>query len=110
VDGQRVGAPLSEEFTHGQVGDLPGRIPRGAAPATLGHDVSDRGGGRRRGGGCGVEPGGGVLDYGGPALTVMGKKMYASSAKAVTELGYKVLPVQDALQRAVNWFRENGYA
>lgn len=37
------------------------------------------------------------------------KKMYASSAKAERELGYKVLPVEDALRRAVEWFRTNHY-
>lgn len=38
------------------------------------------------------------------------KKMFASSAKAERELGWKSVPVNDALQRAVAWFRENGYA
>ena len=38
------------------------------------------------------------------------KKMYASSAKAERELGYKALPVEDALRRAVDWFRVNHYA
>ncbi|MCU1311049.1 MAG: dependent epimerase/dehydratase family protein [Candidatus Angelobacter sp.] len=37
------------------------------------------------------------------------KKMFASSAKAERELGYKVVPVDDALKRAVEWFRANGY-
>ena len=37
------------------------------------------------------------------------KKMFASSAKAERELGWRVLPVDDALRRAVTWFRENGY-
>jgi dihydroflavonol-4-reductase len=37
------------------------------------------------------------------------KKMFASSAKAERELGYKVLPVEDALRRAVEWFQTNGY-
>jgi dihydroflavonol-4-reductase len=37
------------------------------------------------------------------------KKMFASSAKAEYELGYKVLPVEDALRRAVEWFQTNGY-
>ena len=37
------------------------------------------------------------------------KKMFASSAKAERELGWRVLPVDDALRRAVAWFRENGY-
>lgn len=38
------------------------------------------------------------------------KKMFASSAKAERELGWKIVPVEDALQRAVEWFRTNGYA
>jgi dihydroflavonol-4-reductase len=38
------------------------------------------------------------------------KKMFASSAKAEHELGWKVMPVDDALLRAVDWFRQNGYA
>jgi dihydroflavonol-4-reductase len=37
------------------------------------------------------------------------KKMFASSAKAERELGYKVLPVEDSLKRAVEWFQANGY-
>jgi dihydroflavonol-4-reductase len=40
----------------------------------------------------------------------MGKKMmFASSAKAERELGWRVLPVDDALSRAVAWFRTNAY-
>ncbi|MFI5089883.1 MAG: hopanoid-associated sugar epimerase [Terriglobales bacterium] len=38
------------------------------------------------------------------------KKMFASSAKAERELGWKVVPVDDALRRAVEWFRAHGYA
>ena len=38
------------------------------------------------------------------------KKMFASSAKAERELGWKIVPVEDALRRAVEWFRANGYA
>jgi dihydroflavonol-4-reductase len=37
------------------------------------------------------------------------KKMFASSAKAERELGWKLVPVEDALRRAVDWFRSNGY-
>ena len=41
----------------------------------------------------------------------MGKKMmFASSAKAERELGFRVLPVEDALRAAVDWFVANGYA
>ena len=38
------------------------------------------------------------------------KKMFVSSAKAEGELGWKCLPVNDALRRAVEWFKQNGYA
>jgi len=38
------------------------------------------------------------------------KKMFASSYKAERELGWKIVPVEDALRRAVGWFRANGYA
>jgi dihydroflavonol-4-reductase len=38
------------------------------------------------------------------------KKMFASSAKAQRELGWKIVPIDSALRRAVEWFRANGYA
>lgn len=38
------------------------------------------------------------------------KKMFVTSSKAERELGWKSLPVDQALRRAVEWFRENGYA
>jgi dihydroflavonol-4-reductase len=38
------------------------------------------------------------------------KKMYASSARAERELGFKVLPVYPALRAAIEWFVEHGYA
>jgi len=37
------------------------------------------------------------------------KKMFASSTKAERELGWRIVPVEDALRRAVEWFRNNGY-
>jgi dihydroflavonol-4-reductase len=37
------------------------------------------------------------------------KKMFVSSAKAEHELGWKIVPVDDALRRAVEWFRGHGY-
>ena len=37
------------------------------------------------------------------------KKMFASSAKAERELGWKTVPVEDALRRAVEWFQANRY-
>ena len=38
------------------------------------------------------------------------KKMFVSSGKAERDLGWKIVPVDDALHRAVNWFQANGYA
>lgn len=38
------------------------------------------------------------------------KKMFVSSVKAQRELTFRVVPVEDALRRAVQWFRANGYA
>lgn len=38
------------------------------------------------------------------------KKMWVSSAKAERELGWSVVPVDDALRRAADWFRSHGYA
>jgi dihydroflavonol-4-reductase len=37
------------------------------------------------------------------------KKMWASSGKAERELGWKILPPDGALRRAVDWFKANGY-
>ena len=38
------------------------------------------------------------------------KKMFVSSSKAERDLGWKTVPVNDALRRAVEWFQANGYA
>ena len=38
------------------------------------------------------------------------KKMWANSGKAERELGWKTVPVDDALSRAVAWFQANHYA
>jgi dihydroflavonol-4-reductase len=38
------------------------------------------------------------------------KKMFVSSGKAERDLGWKTVPVDDALRRAVAWFQANGYA
>ena len=41
----------------------------------------------------------------------MGRKMmFASSAHAERELGFKVVPVYQALRAAIEWFRAHGYA
>ncbi len=38
------------------------------------------------------------------------KKMFVTSAKAERELGWKLVPVDNALRRAVEWFTANNYA
>jgi dihydroflavonol-4-reductase len=38
------------------------------------------------------------------------KKMYASSAHAQQELGFRILPVNPAMRAAIEWFQANGYA
>jgi dihydroflavonol-4-reductase len=38
------------------------------------------------------------------------KKMFASSARAQQELGFKILPVYPAMRAAIEWFRAHGYA
>jgi len=43
------------------------------------------------------------------AVKMARKKMFVSSEKAQRELGWKPRPVDNALQRAVEWFRANGY-
>ena len=41
----------------------------------------------------------------------MGRKiMFANSSKAERELGFKVMPVYNALRQAIDWFVEHGYA
>jgi dihydroflavonol-4-reductase len=54
------------------------------------------------------------LTGGEPFATVDGvrmakKKMFFSSAKAESELGYRVRPAVEALRDALAWFRANGY-
>jgi dihydroflavonol-4-reductase len=44
------------------------------------------------------------------AVRMSRKRMFASSAKAERELGWRMLPVDGALRAAVNWFRAQGYA
>jgi len=38
------------------------------------------------------------------------KKMYASSAHAQQELGFRIAPVYPAMRAAIEWFQANGYA
>jgi dihydroflavonol-4-reductase len=44
------------------------------------------------------------------AVRVSSKKEYFSSARAMRELGYTYIPARDALRKAVEWYRANGYA
>jgi dihydroflavonol-4-reductase len=43
------------------------------------------------------------------AVRMARKKMFVSTEKAKRELGFSPGPVEDALKRAVDWFRANGY-
>lgn len=43
------------------------------------------------------------------AVKMSKKKMFVSSGKAKRELGFSPGPVEGALERAVQWFRANGY-
>jgi len=43
------------------------------------------------------------------AVRMARKKMFVSHAKAARELGYAPGPAEGALERAVEWFRSNGY-
>lgn len=43
------------------------------------------------------------------AVKMARKKMFASHAKASHELGFNPGPVEAALERAIHWFRANGY-
>lgn len=38
------------------------------------------------------------------------KKMFASSARAQQELGFRILPVYPAMRASIEWFRAHGYA
>jgi dihydroflavonol-4-reductase len=37
------------------------------------------------------------------------KKMFVQTGRAQRELGFKAGPVEDALERAIEWFRANQY-
>jgi dihydroflavonol-4-reductase len=43
------------------------------------------------------------------AVRLSRKKMFFNSGKAVRELGLPQTPVEEALGRAVAWFRQQGY-
>src|SRR5665213_239724 len=38
------------------------------------------------------------------------KKMFASSARAQQELGFRIVPIYPAMRAAIEWFRAHGYA
>lgn len=44
------------------------------------------------------------------AVRMAKKKMFVTHAKAARELGFAPGPVDSALERAIHWFRANGYA
>ena len=37
------------------------------------------------------------------------KDWYFDCSKAVKELGFTQIPIRKTIEKAVNWFRENGY-
>lgn len=43
------------------------------------------------------------------AVRISRKKMFFDSSKAVRELGFRQRPVEEALEKAIRWFRDNGY-
>jgi dihydroflavonol-4-reductase len=43
-------------------------------------------------------------------VAVSSRHEYFSSAKAIRELGYSAIPAREALRKAVEWYRQNGYA
>lgn len=45
----------------------------------------------------------------GDQLRLFGRNAYYDSSKAVAELGYRILPFQNAAERAYYWFLEHGY-
>jgi dihydroflavonol-4-reductase len=44
------------------------------------------------------------------AVRMARKTMFFDGGKAIRELGLPQSPIEDALARAVRWFRERGYA
>jgi dihydroflavonol-4-reductase len=43
-------------------------------------------------------------------VRVSSRHEYFSSAKAIRDLGYSAIPAREALRKAVEWYRRNGYA
>jgi dihydroflavonol-4-reductase len=44
-----------------------------------------------------------------PMVRTGSKYAYYDSSKAVTELGFSQTPIKTTVEKAINWFRENGY-
>jgi len=44
-----------------------------------------------------------------PMVRMGSKYAYFDSSKAVNELGFGQTPIKTTIEKAVNWFRENGY-
>ena len=40
---------------------------------------------------------------------MIGQYLYYDSSKAIKELGLPQTPIRTTIEKAVNWFRENGY-
>ena len=45
-----------------------------------------------------------------PMVKIASKYAYFDSSKAVNEMGLPQTPIKTTIEKAVNWFRENGYA
>ena len=45
-----------------------------------------------------------------PMVRLGSRYAYFNCSKAVNELGFPQTPIETAIEKAVNWFRENGYA
>jgi len=44
-----------------------------------------------------------------PVVRAGSKYIYVDSSKAIDELGFPQTPIRTSIEKAVNWFRENGY-
>jgi dihydroflavonol-4-reductase len=44
-----------------------------------------------------------------PMVRIASKYAYLDSSKAINELGLTQTPIKTAIEKSINWFRENGY-
>jgi dihydroflavonol-4-reductase len=44
-----------------------------------------------------------------PGVRLASKYTYYDVSKAVNELGFSQTPIKTTVEKAVNWFKENGY-